>query len=115
MGNEPAVGLEHLIPDKGGDYDIFAFGLQESTYEVKKFDRAGSVSFDGTAGSPASSDVMGAETTTPESAKVRRSSLNDPKELPCVEILTSKLQQCLGDDFYLVSPCIYFVNYSCII
>jgi hypothetical protein len=32
MGNAKDEGLEHLIPAEGGDVDLFAIGLQESTY-----------------------------------------------------------------------------------
>jgi hypothetical protein len=32
MGNAAAEGLQELIPNKGGDFDIIVLGLQESTY-----------------------------------------------------------------------------------
>lgn len=34
MGNAQAEGLKFFIPEDGKDYDIFAIGLQESTYTV---------------------------------------------------------------------------------
>lgn len=91
MGNEPATGLEHLIPHNGGDFDIFAFGLQESTYDVK-------------------TEVLVAEEAkgTPQ----KRASMTENKELACVEILQSKLQSCLGDDFYLVCHAIVYDTFK---
>lgn len=111
MGNEPAVGLEYLIPANGGGFDVFAFGMQESTYEVKKSEKAAEAS--AVVSPPENTsiaDVVSPESkgeklkspSDPESGKARRSSMSDTKELLCVEILTDTLQRCLGDDFYLV-------------
>lgn len=36
MGNAAAEGLAQAVPDKGADYDIIVFGLQESTYVVRR-------------------------------------------------------------------------------
>lgn len=33
-GNARPEGLEELIPHAGGDYDVLAIGMQESTYVV---------------------------------------------------------------------------------
>ena len=36
MGNAAAEGLSHAVPEKGADYDMIVFGLQESTYAVRR-------------------------------------------------------------------------------
>lgn len=92
MGNEPAVGLEHLIPRNGSDFDIFVFGMQESTYDAKK-DKAST---------DTTSESYTEDGPPSPQGKVRRASLSDNNELACVKILEVQLQNCLGDDFYLV-------------
>lgn len=93
MGNEPAVGLEHLIPLGGGDMDLFVFGLQESTYDSKKDHGGPSDSSDGAAASAAPD-------STPKTKKDK--SLGESSELACVEVLKHQLSDILGEDFYLV-------------
>jgi hypothetical protein len=120
MGNEPAIGLEHLIPANGGEYDLFSFGFQESTYEVKKDLLASYAS--GTLSEQAASDIVSAaddereavpaapaaNVTSPAKSKWNITPAADggkkvlENELVCVEILQNQLQTCLGDDFYLV-------------
>ena len=45
MGNAKPVGLNLVIPPKGGDFDCITFGLQESTWAGKSDDDSGCVQY----------------------------------------------------------------------
>ena len=113
MGNEPAIGLEHLIPSGGGEFDMFAFGFQESTYDVNKELKA-TFELGDLSDSPINpkSETMPAEDTKGNLQKGvgKRTSTGRGDDLVCVDILRNQLQTCLGDEFYEVD--IFRSSYS---
>ena len=98
MWNEAATGLEHLIPANGDEFDLFAFGFQESTYDVKKDTVIAMDSIDKIEGEGRPRSTS--ETKSPDR---RMSTGREQKELACVEMLQNQLISRLGNNYYLVS------------
>ena len=88
MGNAMAEGLEAFVPSKGGNYDLVAIGLQESTYKVDASVKAAD-----------SQQASSSKDATTHTFQENMEKAFDPS----IAHLTGKICAILGSDFYMVN------------